>query len=184
MCCAAAGWQGEPGNRRSVLALSNPLGWAAIAAGVGIGAVAGGLQWLGDGMGRSAARENDEARAKAARVGPKSSMTPSTPSSVTLPPKLARRRRAPPRRYCAQSSSSSSASRRYARTSTLSSQHAHRIVNHHTNPATRLLDVTAQLLEEPGRLPAATSLAPSKSCWVRIGSITKSATKARSAQKI
>ena len=50
---------------------SNPLGWAAIAAGIGIGAVAGGLQWLGDDMGRSAARENAEARAKAARVGRK-----------------------------------------------------------------------------------------------------------------
>jgi predicted GTPase len=48
---------------------SNPIGWAAAAAGIGIGAVAFGLQQVGEKMSRSAARDKDKARAKAAYRG-------------------------------------------------------------------------------------------------------------------
>lgn len=50
---------------------SNPLGWAAIAAGVGLGAAGSGLGWFGGDMSRAAAREKAEARAKAMRAGRK-----------------------------------------------------------------------------------------------------------------
>ena len=117
-CCSQTPW----GGRRSPPA-SASVRWQAAYSGSG-------TAWAARPPARTLRHERRRLESDA-----KSSMTPSTPSSVTLPPKLARRRGPPPRRYCAQSSSSSSASRRYARTSTLSSQHAHRIVSHHTNPA-------------------------------------------------
>lgn len=52
-----------------VLLFSNPLGWAAAAAGVGIGAAGAALQWAGGSLSRDAARQKAEARAKAARAG-------------------------------------------------------------------------------------------------------------------
>nr|ABP45670.1 GTP-binding protein, HSR1-related protein [Mycolicibacterium gilvum PYR-GCK] len=51
------------------LLFSNPLGWAAAAAGFGIGAAATALQWAGGSMNRDAARQKADARAKAAREG-------------------------------------------------------------------------------------------------------------------
>ena len=50
---------------------SNPFGWAAVAAGIGIGAAAEGVSLIGKSMNRDAARAAAEARAKAAREGRK-----------------------------------------------------------------------------------------------------------------
>jgi hypothetical protein len=50
---------------------SNPFGWAAVAAGIGIGAAAEGVSFLGKSITRDAARAKAEARARAAREGRK-----------------------------------------------------------------------------------------------------------------
>lgn len=53
------------------LLMSNPLGWAAAAVGIGIGAAAAGLQWIGGKVGNSAENDKAQARAKAAYQGRK-----------------------------------------------------------------------------------------------------------------
>ncbi|WP_164517856.1 GTPase [Mycobacterium sp. P7213] len=51
--------------------MSNPLGWAAAAVAVGIGAAATALQWVGEKVNRSATHNKARARAKAAHLGRK-----------------------------------------------------------------------------------------------------------------